>query len=128
MKEYEITIEEVLADQPDLLRALRAVQKLQRERHGPFSSLHMGRHSYTFASAAVSPCALHGPVGASTFLTGTLRIAVCTARNMPSPEAAGVDVARMMAEWCGWKARHRVWTKRGLRPVFWRLRFGQACC
>ena len=32
MKEYEITIEEVLADQPDLLRALRAVQKLQRDR------------------------------------------------------------------------------------------------
>ena len=32
MKEYEITIEEVLADQPDLLRALRAGQQLQRER------------------------------------------------------------------------------------------------
>lgn len=32
MKEYEISIEEVLADQPDLLRALRAVQQLQRER------------------------------------------------------------------------------------------------
>ncbi len=32
VNEYELTIEDVLADQPDLLRAVRAIHKFQRER------------------------------------------------------------------------------------------------
>ena len=31
VNEYELTLEEVLHDQPDLLRAVRAMRKLQRE-------------------------------------------------------------------------------------------------